>query len=206
MTQPSPYFIRRTAPLEDMDPNDNRIHFFEEDEGRIDFHQYWRTIRKHLPLIVAICVGVTLIRTIRVLIETPLYTASATMLIKPGTPQIFGNQVQQDNSNTDQYDYYETFNKTQYEILKSRSLAISAIKYKPGEAASREARGQARLVRLDQTGNRTVDSWQWRKIRGKEARIDALGYGTGGRKSCGCRRVHERSPGTAGARYEPGQN
>ena len=129
MTQPSPYFIRRTAPLEDMDPNDNRIHFIDEDEGRIDFHQYWRTIRKHLALIVAICVGVTLIRTIRLLMETPLYTSSATMLIKPGTPQIFGNQVQPDNNNTDQYDYYETFNKTQYEILKSRSLAISAIKY-----------------------------------------------------------------------------
>src|SRR5882762_1545627 len=129
MSQPSPYFIRRTAPLEDIDPHDNRIHFFDEDEGRIDFNQYWRTMRKHLALILAICIGFTTLKAIRVLLETPLYTASATMLIKPGTPQIFGNQVQTDNSNGDQYDYYETFNKTQYEILKSRSLAIGAIKY-----------------------------------------------------------------------------
>src|SRR5216683_1855636 len=129
MTQPSPYFIRRTAPLEEVDQNDNRIHFFDEDEWRIDFTQYWRTVRKHLTLIIALCVGVTTLKTISVLIETPLYTASATILIKPGTPQVFGNQVQGDNANGEQFDYYENFNKTQYEILKSRSLAVSAIKY-----------------------------------------------------------------------------
>ena len=129
MTQPSPYFIRRTAPLDEVDQNDNRIHFFDDDEGRIDFTQYGRTIRKHLALIIAICVGITTLKTISVLIETPLYTSSATILIKPGTPQVFGNQVQGDNANADQYDYYENFNKTQYEILKSRSLAVSAIKY-----------------------------------------------------------------------------
>src|ERR1700730_11213640 len=129
MNQPSPYFIRRTTPLEDAD-SDNRVTSFEEEEGRIDFHQYWRTVSKHLSMIVAIFAGVTLLTIIRVLMETPLYTAQSTILIKPGTPQIFGTQVLGgDNSESgDQSDFYENYNKTQYEILKSRSLAVSAIK------------------------------------------------------------------------------
>ena len=130
MTQPSPYFIRRTTPLED-DPADNRVASFEDDEGRIDFNQYWRIVSKHLSMIIAIFAGVTLLTVIRVLMETPLYTSEATILIKPGTPQIFGNQVMNGGDSSeggDQGDYYENYNKTQYEILKSRSLAVSAIK------------------------------------------------------------------------------
>ncbi len=129
MTQPSPYFIRRTTPLED-EAVDSRVTSFEDEEGRIDFNQYWRTLHKHVSMIVAIFVGVTLLTMIRVLMETPLYTAQATILIKPGSPQIFGTQVLGgDNSESgDQSDYYDNYNKTQYEILKSRSLAVSAIK------------------------------------------------------------------------------
>ena len=129
MTQPSPYFIRRTSLPEDSDPADSRVNFFDDDEGRIDFNQYWRTIRKHLSMIVAIFVAVTLLTLIKLLMETPMYTAQATILIKPGTPQIFGNQVSNNNEDSgDQSDEYETYNKTQYEILKSRSLAVSAIR------------------------------------------------------------------------------
>jgi succinoglycan biosynthesis transport protein ExoP len=128
MTQPSPYFIRRTPPLEDADA-DNRVASFDDDEGRIDFNQYWRIVRKHLSMIIAIFAGVTLLTAIRMLMETPLYTAEATILIKPGTPQVFGNQMQADSSEgAEQGDYYDNYNKTQYEILKSRSLAVSAIR------------------------------------------------------------------------------
>src|SRR5271156_3301056 len=129
MTQPSPYFIRRTTLPEASDPADNRVNFFDDDEGRIDFNQYWRTIRKHLSMIVAIFVGVTLLTLIKLLMETPMYTAEATILIKPGTPQIFGNQVSANNEDSgEQTDDFDTYNKTQYEILKSRSLAESAIR------------------------------------------------------------------------------
>ena len=101
MTQPSPYFIRRTSVPEDSDPADNRVNFFDDDEGRIDFNQYWRTIRKHLSMIVAIFVAVTLLTLIKLLMETPMYTAEATILIKPGTPQIFGNQVSNNNEDSE---------------------------------------------------------------------------------------------------------
>ena len=73
--QPSPYFIRRTTALEDADPMDNRVASFDDEEGRIDFNQYWRIVSKHLSMIVAIFVGVTLLTVIRVLMETPMYTA-----------------------------------------------------------------------------------------------------------------------------------
>src|ERR1700735_2691548 len=129
MTQPSPYFIRRTTAPEESDPADSRVNFFDDDEGRIDFNQYWRTIRKHLSMIVAIFVGVTALTLIKLLMETPMYTAEATILIKPGTPQIFGNQVSNNNEDSEgPSDDFDTYNKTQYEILKSRSLAENAIR------------------------------------------------------------------------------
>ncbi len=151
MTQPSPYFIRRTTAPEESDPADSRVNFFDDDEGRIDFNQYWRTIRKHLSMIVAIFVAVTLLTLIKLLMETPMYTAEATILIKPGTPQIFGNQVSNNNEDSEgQSDDFDTYNKTQYEILKSRSLAESAIRMKGSKRscrrtqASRASDGSAR--------------------------------------------------------------
>ncbi|HUA36464.1 MAG TPA: polysaccharide biosynthesis tyrosine autokinase [Candidatus Binataceae bacterium] len=127
---PSPYFIRRTTSLEEARDIDPRHSFFEEeDEGRIDFHQYWRIVHKHVGLIAAIVAGVTLLTLIHELMQTPMYTAEATILIKRTAPQILGSQVQNgDNSASEGYEYDEYFNTTQYEILKSRSLAESAIK------------------------------------------------------------------------------
>src|SRR5580658_10171035 len=130
MTQPSPFFIRPTPPP----PTDNsalqsRALFFEQDEGRLDVVQYWHTIRKHLRLIIAIFVAVTVLTTLRVYMLTPLYTAAATLLLKPGTPTMLGNRApQQDDSDSPEGDYYEDFDKTQYEILRSRSLAASVIR------------------------------------------------------------------------------
>jgi polysaccharide biosynthesis transport protein len=127
--QPSPYFIRRTTSLEEPQEPDFRNNPFEdEEESRIDFHHYWRIVHKHLGLILAIVAGVTVLTTIHELMQTPMYTAEATILIKPGTPQVLGTQVQNDNQGADSYDYSENFNTTQYEILKSRSLAENAIK------------------------------------------------------------------------------
>ena len=126
--QPSPYFIRRTTSLEEPQEPDFRNNFLEEDESRIDFHQYWRIVHKHIGLILAIVAGVTVLTTIHELMQTSMYTAEATILIKPGTPQVLGTQLQNDSQTSDAYDYYENFNTTQYEILKSRSLAENAIK------------------------------------------------------------------------------
>src|SRR5580658_8541278 len=128
MTQPSPFFIRPTPPP----PTDNsalqsRALFFEQDEGRLDVIQYWHTIRKHLRLIIAIFVAVTLLTTLRVYMVTPLYTAAATLLLKPGTPTMLGDRGPQDQDSGDSGDFYENFDKTQYEILRSRSLAASVI-------------------------------------------------------------------------------
>jgi polysaccharide biosynthesis transport protein len=127
--QPSPYFIRRTTPLEDLRESEYQQNFLEEDASRIDFLQYWRIIRKHLGLIAAIVASAVVLTTLHELMQTPMYTAEATILIKPGTPQILGTQsTTGDSPSVDQYEYYENFNSTQYEILRSRSLAEEAIR------------------------------------------------------------------------------
>ena len=161
-------------------------------------------------MIIAIFAGVTLLTIIRVLMETPLYTAQSTILIKPGTPQIFGTQVLGgDNSESgDQSDFYENYNKTQYEILKSRSLAVSAIKDDGLEKM------------LTSGGEKSGPDGSVR--RGRQSRISSRGFSVGRRAKnlCPCltprgsrgrcqrssnRRVHERFIDQAGNGYQPGQ-
>ena len=61
--------------------------------------------------------------------QTPMYTAEATILLKPGTPQIMdGKDASQDQDAMYDSDLYENFQKTQYEILRSRSLAAYVIR------------------------------------------------------------------------------
>ena len=61
--------------------------------------------------------------------QTPMYTADATILLKPGTPQIMGGKdASQDSDAMYDSDLYENFQKTQYEILRSRTLAAYVIR------------------------------------------------------------------------------
>ncbi|HEY6420959.1 MAG TPA: polysaccharide biosynthesis tyrosine autokinase [Candidatus Binataceae bacterium] len=128
MTQPSPFFIRPTPPPADGSQREQRTLFFEQDESRLDIVQYWHTIRKHLRLIVTIFIAVTVLTTLRVYIITPMYTAAATLLLKPGTPTMLGDRGPQQDQEQSDSDFYENFDKTQYEILRSRSLAASVIR------------------------------------------------------------------------------
>ena len=55
---------------------------------------------------------------------TPVYTASATLLIKERSPEILDiRKVLSESLGTDAHDYYET----QYEILRSRHLATQIV-------------------------------------------------------------------------------
>jgi succinoglycan biosynthesis transport protein ExoP len=130
VTQPSPYFIQRNGPP----PDDNlertaRTAFIEEDEGALNVGQYWHAVRKRLSLIVGIVGAVILLTTVRGLMQTPLYIAEATIILKPGTPQMLqGKELSADIRANDNEDETENFRKTQYEILKSRSLAASVVR------------------------------------------------------------------------------
>jgi polysaccharide biosynthesis transport protein len=130
MTQPSPYFIRRTSHLEEpvrgagFGPGS-----FDEEEGRIDLLGYWHIIRKRLALVIGVVFAAVVLTTIYVFMQTPRYTAEAKILLKPGSPQIMdGKDSAQDQELAYDTDLYENFQKTQYEILRSRSLAAYVIR------------------------------------------------------------------------------
>jgi succinoglycan biosynthesis transport protein ExoP len=130
MTQPSPYFIRRTGHLEEplrgapFGPGN-----FDEEEGRIDLLGYWHVVRKRLALVIGVVFAAMVLTVIYAYMQTPLYTAQATILLKPGSPQIMdGKDASQDQDVMEDSDMYDNFQKTQYEILKSRSLAAYVIR------------------------------------------------------------------------------
>ena len=130
MTQPSPYFIRRTGPLEEPARGTGYgLGAFEEEEGRIDLLAYWHIVRKRLALVIGVVFAALVLTTIYAYMQTPMYTADATILLKPGTPQIMGGKdASQDQDAMYDSDLYENFQKTQYEILRSRTLAAYVIR------------------------------------------------------------------------------
>jgi polysaccharide biosynthesis transport protein len=130
MTQPSPYFIRRTSGLED--PSRGApfgLGNFEEEEGRIDLLGYWHVIRKRLALVIGVVFAAFVLTVIYAFMQTPLYMAEAKIMLKPGTPQIMqGKDAERDQEFEFDTDMYDNFQKTQYEILRSRSLAAFVIR------------------------------------------------------------------------------
>jgi capsular exopolysaccharide synthesis family protein len=131
VTQPSPYFIQRNGPPRDDGPElePRNISFLEDEEGTINLEQYWHAIRKRLSLILGIVFAAILLTTVHEFMQTPLYTAETTVILKPGTPQMLQEKdsSQMDINAGDSDDEMENFKKTQYEILKSRSLAAAVV-------------------------------------------------------------------------------
>ncbi len=102
---------------------------FDEEEGRIDLLGYWHIVRKRLALVIGVVFAAMVLTTIYAFMQTPLYTAEAKILLKPGTPQIMeGKDASQDQEFEFDTDMYENFQRTQYEILRSRSLAAYVIR------------------------------------------------------------------------------
>src|SRR5713101_3800520 len=132
MTQPSPYFIRRTHPIEaEVMDSSFRGKLQDEEERSIDLLNYWITVKKHRWMILSIATALLVIVAIRVSMMTPLYTADATILLKPGNPQLLeghnGAQGDAASPSGSDWDSVEEFLKTQCEILKSRTLAAHVI-------------------------------------------------------------------------------
>ena len=127
MTQPSPYFIRRNPEIV-VEPVDlsSRHSFHDEDDRALDLQRYWITIKRQLWLILSITGALGLIVAIRVAMMVPLYTAESTILMRPGTPQIFQSPSGQLNEQT-MDDLDGDFVKTQCEILRSRTLAANVV-------------------------------------------------------------------------------
>ncbi len=124
MKEPVPYFLRRTSPPAEADVGTVSEPFAEEREVRLQ--DYWNVVRKRGWMIGAFLTGVVLATCVGLWLTTPVYIARATLLIERRTPQVLDMKELFSESSfvgQDEYDYY----KTQYEILRSRSLSAQVI-------------------------------------------------------------------------------
>ena len=91
----------------------------------IHFWDYWLVVKKHRWLIAVSFFASVLIIGFSTLSQPPIYTAETSLLIERQAPQVLGIQgAMPDYHEWDEYDYY----RTQYEILKSESLAAYVIR------------------------------------------------------------------------------
>ena len=157
--QLSPYFIRST------DVGDIGSGAIDTAALASDAHptlwDYWVIIRKHQSLVLALLVLMLTVTGLVVFTMTPVYTAESTLLIERQAPQVLDmkgltNEAQE---GADQTDYY----KTQYEILRSRSLAAQVI----------------RSMGLAQNALFTGDSQRSGLLTGTIAQLKRLLQGTG---------------------------
>jgi uncharacterized protein involved in exopolysaccharide biosynthesis len=100
------------------------FHRESEREG-LGLWDCWLTIRKRAWLVIsAICAMLILTYTI-ILLDTPLFTATATLLIQFETPQVLNVvHLVATAPNSEEHDFY----KTQEDLLRSPSLAASVIR------------------------------------------------------------------------------
>jgi uncharacterized protein involved in exopolysaccharide biosynthesis len=117
----SPYFIERTMPPSSEFVQDD---FAYEPQGR-GIRDYWAVIAKRKALIATFLLAALIITGTYVELKTPIYTADTIILIERQRPQVLEmKDLLAEAPAADEHDYY----KTQYEILRSRSLAGEVIR------------------------------------------------------------------------------
>jgi capsular exopolysaccharide synthesis family protein len=118
----SPYFIERTRAHDRLIVHSPSTRPAANEE--FDLREYWRVIRRHLALIMAVVTSAILLAGVVIFTITPVYTASAVILINPQPPQVLDiKQLTVQPTAGEEQDYY----KTQYALLRSRSLAAKVI-------------------------------------------------------------------------------
>jgi polysaccharide biosynthesis transport protein len=117
----SPYFIER---LREQHGPLSRGPVMAAPEEQPTLREYWHVLRRHLTLVVTIAACVMIVSSVAVFVVTPMYTAAAVILIEPQAPQVLDiKQLTVEQTAGDEHDYY----KTQYSLLRSRSLAAEVI-------------------------------------------------------------------------------
>jgi uncharacterized protein involved in exopolysaccharide biosynthesis len=114
-----------------------RIIFIEQDDvvnngGRLEpagdapsLRDYWQVVRKHRWKVLACLAFAVIMSGVAVFITTPTYIARATLMIERKGPQVVKiKQVSEEADAADETGFYES----QYQVLKSRSLAAAVIK------------------------------------------------------------------------------
>jgi len=124
MKELSPYSQQRVVPFEPQDPLSNG-HHVEMGGDAPNLRDYWQVVAKHKWKIIACFAAAVMVTAIIVFSMTPIYTAKATLLIERKEPQVVNiKQVLSESAEGEESSYYES----QYQVLKSRSLAAEVIK------------------------------------------------------------------------------
>ena len=118
----TPYLMQRPSSVSALPPNVREPR--PDDDHGSSWLAYGDIIRKRLGIIVTFALSVVLTVGYLAMRRTPVYTTSSTLLIERQAPQLADiQQMLSEPFDTEQHDYY----KTQYEILKSKSLAAQVI-------------------------------------------------------------------------------
>ena len=89
------------------------------DDDEIDLLAYWHILLKRRWLILSILVGVVALALLKTLTTTPMYRATAVLQLEKRGTEV----VQVGGMQPDSYGWDPDFLQTQYELIKSRSLA-----------------------------------------------------------------------------------
>lgn len=99
---------------------------FESVSEAPSFRDYWHIVRKHRWKIIACLAMSTLISGIIAFTTTPVYIATATLMIERKAPQVV--KIQQVAGDTTDEADESSFYESQFQVLQSRSLAAAVIK------------------------------------------------------------------------------
>ncbi len=98
---------------------------YDDDQEGIGLKELWLTVRKRLWLLIGIVASILLLAGLATIQKTPLYSATAELLLKPDIPQVLNvPQLQADNAGTDQHDFY----KTQLALAEGPEVAAEVIR------------------------------------------------------------------------------
>ena len=123
MKEISPSRQQRLVLLDQQDTFSNRQGDPSGDAPNL--RDYWRVARKHQRKILTCLAAAVATSAVIAFSQTPIYTAGTTLLIERKDPQIVNfKQVLSESVDAEESSYYES----QYEMLKSRSLAAQVIK------------------------------------------------------------------------------
>ena len=97
-------------------------HLAEEGLGLLEC---WLTVRKRLTLVLGLTAAALMLAIVAILLRQPRYTATATLLIQPATPQVLDiTQLVATAPSSGDHDFYTT----QEDLLRSPALAVKVIR------------------------------------------------------------------------------
>ena len=125
--EPSPYFIRRNSFAGGATETAFTV-LPELPVNQVDLKECWRILKKHLWLLISLPLACAVLIGLRDLMVTRLYTAKATILIKSNAPPVYQyTSMDQSGADEGQASQWKVDAKTEYTLLKSRSLAEKVI-------------------------------------------------------------------------------